>query len=202
MKLLGKAILLLLFAMCLPEACSQDPAVTEAINILKTTKAMYEPWGEINQVNPDKKKAARILFDKQIRAINVLGKAKVDGTAELVVPFLNYNSNEYAFIGGYNQPPHPSLEQTRNQWPAFSALIELPGAAKALSNCALDKNEDFRYRVAALAALRYVDKIQCAKIAPILIDQATTSRQKLYIHGVNDGTIPFQGVYFFPPYIE
>jgi len=189
-------------AMCASEAFAQDQAITEAINILKTTKAMYEPWGQIHQVNPDKMKEASVLFEKQISALNILRNAKINGIAELVVPFLNYNSNEYAFMGGYDQAPHPSLEQTRNQWPAFSALIELPGAAKALSNCALDKNEPLDFRVAALAALRYIDKTQCDKIAPILIDQATTNRQKLYIHGVNDGTIPFQGIYFFPPYVE
>jgi len=188
--------------MCLPEACSQDPAVTEAINILKTTKAMREPFGQIHQANPAKMKDASLLFEKQMSAINILGKAKIDGAAELFVPYLNYNSEGYPFLFGYNPRTPETLEQIRNQWPAFSALIGMPGAAKALSNCALDKNEDFSYRVAALAALRYIDKTQCDKIAPILIDQATTSQQKGYIQEVEEGKRPFQGTYFFPPVTE
>jgi len=181
-----------------------SPAADHAINILTSTKPMYDPYFEMGFVDQAKSKANAELYRNQLIAISLLGKEKIPGTAPYIIPFLNYPSRnvEGQFRGGLRHGVEIPVEDTNNtriEWPAFSALLDIPGAHNDLKAYALDKQNPAESRFAAFAALRYLDKSDCELVGKALSAEFSGSEgAQINIKAVESGRFIYSGANFYP----
>ncbi len=182
-------------ANCIAKEMSTD----EAVHILQTTKPMLSPLVALGLVDLEKRKLAEQLYDEQIGAIAVLAKAKLPNTANLLIPYLNYPIKTYSsvLIRPYRDSQIEDVKVTRNNWPAFSALFEIPGSAQVLEDYALDPKNSSRYRIATFVALRYLD-LERFKMVASQFDKEFTHvgpNTRNYLNAIENGHAIFHGAY-------
>ena len=138
-----------------------DAQVAAAINTLKTNKVLpsYNENNGFGATSEDQYKQYLNSYNAQLKAMNILRAAKIQGTAPILLPYLNYCTS--GFEGSLMHADFGALGQKTNVtlriWPALAALVEIPGSGQVLASYALDKENPVKYRIEALAALKYVD---------------------------------------------
>jgi len=73
----------------------------------------------------------------------------------------------HADFGAWGQKTNITLRI----WPALGALVEIPGSGQVLASYALDKENPVKYRLEALAALKYVDIQKFRETADIMSNE-------------------------------
>lgn len=178
----------------LASGMGQEIDVTSAIKILTTTKPIPYPATVMGSVDLNKRKWAIQLYGQQMMAIHVLGQAKANNTAQLLIPYLNYSIPEVDPL----DPPFPKedLAEIRSKWPVFSVLLDMPGAGQALEDYSLESNNPLRYRISAFLVLRYVDANRFNKVSAKFNQEFNnaTPRLKKYLEGIENGKAFFYGV--------
>jgi len=179
---------------------TQDTAASQAIQVLQNNDVMPAPVAGLAYVDPVKRKAVGDLYNLQMGAIYLLGKAKIPGTAKYLIPYLNYPTADFNPVSIHLGRKHlEDVSKTQSQWPAFSALLETPGASKALTEYALNKENAVNMRFSAFCALRYLDKEQCEVVGKSLSSEFSDSKNtQNYINGVENSQIHFEGAFFSP----
>jgi hypothetical protein len=181
---------------------SQNLSADQASSILKSTTPLLEPWIKLGATDPDERKAAEKLYDSQIIAITVLATTKDASVSALLIPYLDYPAKGYSparFLSLADATE--DIEVTRSHWPAFSALLELPGSTQALIVYVLNSNNPIRFRVAALHVLRYKDPVKFKETVssfrlgfPHLGPNANA-----YLQSIEDGSRAYWGAFPFDP---
>jgi hypothetical protein len=177
---------------------ASDALLNNAVMTLEANKPTAVPLlGLGNKANLE-------LYDRQINAIYIIGKAKASWTAKYLIPYLDYPARNYDGGSGHFGPPVPEdINKTRSYWPAFSALLDIPNSSEALVSYTLNKENPFDFRAACMSALRYINKQQCEDVADSLLSETSISEtQKKFIKASENGILPFKGASFFltPPF--
>lgn len=175
-------------------------SVNEAVQTLQTTKVMSFPTIELCSVDPAKRKTAEHLYESQMRAIDLLGKARLPGTARYLIPYLDYSTTDYHGDSFNGRLPSPEvIDQTRKYWPTFSALLDLPDSSSVLAQYALNRENPVNFRFSCFCVLRYLDKNQCIVTGNALTKEFGNSKNvPQYIYGVESDKISFEGTLFSP----
>ena len=185
---------------------AQEMSPEQAMSVLKETTPILDPWVRLGTTDPAERKATQQLYDSQISAIEVLGKTKNASAASWLILFLNYPAKGYAPAHVFMAPDLDESETedvkvTRSHWPAFDALLNIPGSSKTLAIYALDARNSPRFRIAALHVLRYANIEEFKAVAlkfrqgfPHLGQDANG-----YLQAIEDGSRSFCGVYPFDP---
>jgi hypothetical protein len=141
---------------------AQAMTIDEAVNVLKETKPFRMPYLIAYRTDPEKKKVAEDLFEKQVIAISVVGRSKNSKTTELLIPFLDYSApgfNPYlveaSSISSGGRKAVEDKHLTILHWPVLAALLAIPDSSQVLMIYALDPRNPMDFRVGAFQALRY-----------------------------------------------
>jgi hypothetical protein len=138
---------------------AQEMTMDQAVHILKETKPFRLPFLIAYRTDPDKKKVEEELYEKQLKAIEVVGKAKQPGTAQLLIPYLDYSAPGFnPYIVGVSNATPGSVEDTHltiRHWPILAALLAIPDSSQVLLAYALNPRNPIDFRVGTFVALRY-----------------------------------------------
>jgi hypothetical protein len=184
---------------CLTPSHAQEITVQQAADVLRNTKPMIAPFMEMGLVDPEKRRAARQLYEEQIKAIQVIGGARVPDTARLLIPYLDYpTKNAIPGTVLFIKPEPENVNYTLSKWPALSALLNIPDSEKILADYALDTGHKVRFRFAALHALRYYpDKSQFRSVSAKFDKEFASADSHItaYLKAIENGKRAFSGAY-------
>lgn len=201
MKIFLKILLLLLFIASLGAFTGlaedsanpvQDASVLAAIKTLKDNKPFKDPeYSFILNKNSPQGKAFWDLYNTQLDAISVLAKAKVLGTAGLLIPYLGYRPPQYPAMYA-TDVLHENTTNTFNSWPTLYALTVIPGSTEVLSAYVLNKKNPIDLRFTAFQALTYLDKTEVRNVGEILSKEFV--QYVGAIQTIENRTEPFMGM--------
>jgi hypothetical protein len=162
---------------------------------------MFNPRFEMASPDPTMRNLATKLYNLQIDAMGVLGKAKVANAAAVLIPYLDYKSRDCSDLIrpmpiGYTE----DIKITRHHWPAFSALLDTPGSSQVLMTYALDTRNPIDYRIASFHVLRYLDQNKFNSVAKVFDQEFADARPhvKRIFQNIENGRSTYSGL----PYIN
>jgi hypothetical protein len=185
---------------------AQGLSIDQAMQILQTTKPIPSPWVTMGATDPKEKAAAVELFRKQMDAIFVIGKARLPKSSRLLIPYLDYSTKDvkhvaYSLADVLHPRPAEDFQVTRNYWPVFSALLDIPGSSQVLMAYALDVHNPLVVRIAAFHVLRYSDTKKFKAVAEAFHKEFPSMgpHSQVLFNAIEDGSKPFKGITFFDP---
>ena len=140
------------------------------------------------------------VINKQIVAILRIAKSPQKGDVTLLIPFLDYTTSPIDAIFSIAPTLTEDLQKTKENWPAFAAILNNPYAKDELKAYVLDNTHLLDTRLAAWLILRYVDKEAFADIAKSIDSELMHANPQVrnYASGIENGTVRFEGI----PYTE
>ena len=135
----------------------------QAIAYLKTTQPMEQPEMDFTFAIAKDKNAVKVLFNRQMQAIDSLEGNANASVIPLLIPYLNYprNLSQDSFIATRRLVANESKEEH----PAFDVIMATPGADNALAQYVSNKKYPLNYRLAAFHVLEYVNKPEFNTVA-------------------------------------
>jgi len=183
-----------------------ETKIDEAVQYLNQTKPFLPSYATeeglrivLNYPKGAQGKAEYELYQKQLAAIATLASAQQEGTADALIPYLNYPAKG-TLMGSPAHPPTVSFEdvdKTCANWPALSALLTIPGASKALSMYALDSKKPVAYRLMSFCALRYFnDGAEFGRVSERLRKDFADGapEDKAYVEAIAKRLVVFEGL--------
>jgi hypothetical protein len=136
-----------------------DAEIAAAMSTLKTNPVLVTgPMENYGATNPIQVEKYKHIYDAQINAIAVLGRAKAPGTAPVLISYLNYHTDGYqSYVMHMNDVSGQNTNVILIVWPALNALVAIPDSGQVLADYALDKKNPIKQRINALEALKIVD---------------------------------------------
>jgi hypothetical protein len=153
-----------------PTADTPEPANDiEALRLISPENHMPDVYESFIH-HPERLK----FYQRQLKAIDYIGARQIKAAIPQLILYLDYATSGAA--AAFKDYAHgPETDRAKKVWPAFGALLEIPGSGEVVRDYCLDPVHPFRYRVAALDALYFID--------PGLFD---VSLQALKAEGVNE----------------
>jgi len=181
----------------MPLGMGQGLSLEQASEVLKTTKPLVIPLVAIGLTDPKQKRINEQLYDEQIESIKILGRGKSPAYVLILIPFLDYPIRGFSYTRLFAYPKKEDINQTRNNWPAFSALLSIPGSSQVLMDYSLNEQNDLRYRMATLNVLRYLDINKFSAVKNSLNKELVHLRPdtKIYLNAIESGNHSFNGLY-------
>lgn len=104
----------------------------------------------------DRAPEKRIFYQKQLKAIDYIREHLIKAAIPDLILYLDYpTSGLEAALKDYAHGPE--MDRSEKVWPAFGALMEIPGSDKVLRDYCLDASRPMRYRRAAFVILKYLN---------------------------------------------
>lgn len=104
------------------------------------------------------------LVNQWMSAVDVIHKSKKEVDIALLLPYLAL-SKDASVAFGHSFHGAPTLGSTRNAWPVFSAILDMPNAAQALEKFILNIKNPPLFRLDAYNILDFLDKKRVRDIA-------------------------------------
>ncbi len=96
------------------------------------------------------------FYQRQLKALDYIREHKIKAALPQLILYLDYPTSQME--AGLKDPAHGrETDRGKKVWPAFGALLEMPGSGEALQDYSLDPTHPMRYRQETFIILSYMD---------------------------------------------